>query len=447
MNDSSTVSVSQSLQTEAPPEDARLLLFFVSPRIIDFDTYLPTAMALKAAHPEWDIRFVTFSKENYDYINLGSMHVAALERSGTLFYFGSEEVTGSLPKLFHRIRLFFTICGWILRRPHPVLFLGVPFSKMPYVFWYALARLKRGNGYLLWKIRSPDRCHHRVRQVRRNPPALHRPSMLTFITGRQCDGFIHYHDDQEENIAWAKSYGEFDNVPRIKIGMPHYFTQWRSFIEAEVRREKAWLHAEGISHDAELYAMFPAKPLSSETLREPGSIELAFARTIVAISRLRPKAVILVRPHPLAQNEPYVREAMARVGPDRARLYFAHPEAMIALSRRAIFNNPTNILFSCYSGKLIDVSDYSEEHFSEFGEVSLAHGYGAVYVNPRGDNFESRLAVVLEEDEIFNEHGLTAERDKLLRNSPADIQPLLSCLAADAGPKLDSEILGGSVQR
>jgi hypothetical protein len=192
--------------------------------------------------------------------------------------------------------------------------------------------------------------------------------------------------------------------------------------------------------------MFPAKPLSSETLREPGSIEMPFAKTIAAISRLRPKSIILVRPHPLAQDEPYVREAMERVGRDRARLYFGHPEAMIAMSRRAIFNNPTNILFSCYSGRLIDVSDYSEEHYGEFGEVSLAHGYGAVYVNPRGVDFESRLAVVLEMDEIFEAHGLTVERDKLLRNCPADIQPLLSCLTAVAGREIDSKIREGAAQ-
>ena len=432
---------SHILQTEAPTEEARLIVFFVSPRIIDFDTYLPTAMALKAAHPEWDIRFVTFSKENYDYIQRGSMHVAALEHSGTLFYLGSEEKTGALPKVIQRIRVFFTICGWIMRRRRPVLFLGVPYSTMPYVLWYALARLKRGNGYMLWKIRSPDKCHHRVRQVRRTPPAVRSPSVLTFLLRRQCDGLIHYHDDQEENIAWASSYGKFDNVPRIKIGMPHYFAQWRSFMEAEVDRERARLQDEGIGQDAEIYAMFPAKPLSSETLREPGSIEMPFAKTISAISRLRPKAIILVRPHPLAQNEPYVLDAIERVGRDRARLYFGHPEAMIALSRRAIFNNPTNILFSCYSGRLIDVSDYAEEHFSEFGEVSLAHGYGAVYVNPRGDNFESRLATALERDEMFDKPELTAARECLLRNSPADVRPLLSFLQSDSSPRIDENFL------
>lgn len=437
MSDGSTVSGSDILQAETPIEEARLIVFFVSPRIIDFDTYLPTAMALKAAHPEWDIRFVTFSKENYDYIQRGSMHVAALEQSGTLFYLGSEEKAGLLLKLAHRIRTFFTICGWIMRRPRPVLFLGIPYSTMPYVVWYALARLKRGSGYMLWKIRSPDKCHHRVRQVRRVPPAARSPSALAHLLGRQCDGLIHYHDDQEENIAWASSYGKFDNVPRIKIGMPHYFAQWRNFMEAEVERERARLQDEGIGRDVEIYAMFPAKPLSSETLREPGSIEMPFAKTLAAISRLRPKSLILVRPHPLAQNEPYVREAMERVGRDRARLYFGHPEAMIALSRRAIFNNPTNILFSCYFGRLIDVSDYAEEHFSEFGDVSLAHGYGAVYVNPRSDDFESRLATALESDEMFDEPELTAAREDLLRNSPADVRPLLSFLQSKSSAGID----------
>ena len=204
---------------------------------------------------------------------------------------------------------------------------------------------------MLWKIRSPDKCHHRVRQVRREPPAVRRPSVLTHFLGRHCDGLIHYHDDQEENIAWAKSYGMFFDVPKIKIGMPHYLPQLSALLELEVERERARLQDKGIGPEVEIYSMFPAKPLSSETLRETGSIEMPFVRTITTISRLRPKAVILVRPHPLAMSESYVHDIMAQVGPERVQLCFAHPEVMIALSHRAIFNNPTNILFSCYSGR------------------------------------------------------------------------------------------------
>ena len=61
----------------------RRLVFLLSDHVIDFDTYLPIAMALKRARPDFDIRFVTFSRDNYDFICANPTLVAGLEQCGT----------------------------------------------------------------------------------------------------------------------------------------------------------------------------------------------------------------------------------------------------------------------------------------------------------------------------------------------------------------------------
>ena len=107
---------------------------------------------------------------------------------------------------------------------------------------------------------------------------------------------------------------------------------------------------------------------------------------------------------------------------------FAHPEVLVALSRRCITNNPTNILLAGFFGRLIDCGEYPEFHFKERGEVSLAHGYGPLYVNPLAKDFESRLALALEDDSLFEAPELTEKRDCLHRNNPPCFEALLNLL-------------------
>ena len=158
-----------------PKGRKRFLLFFISPQIFDFDTFLPVAMTLKSAHPEWRVLFITFSKRNHDFIMSNPTHRSAIEKTGVFLYLGWDHAKSRLGGIALRSRSMLMICAWILQYPRPALFLQRPFLRSPYAWWYALARLRGGNGYVLWKSRSPDIVHHRLRQVRKEPPPKEAP--------------------------------------------------------------------------------------------------------------------------------------------------------------------------------------------------------------------------------------------------------------------------------
>jgi len=213
--------------------------------------------------------------------------------------------------------------------------------------------------------------------------------------------------------------------------MPHHFPAWRDFIGEQIDAERRWLARAGVSSDAEIYTLFAAKSGSGGNLGLPGAIERSFEAIVTALTRLRPHAMILIRAHPQAVDEPYITEAVASLGPERAHLSFAHPEVLLALSRRCFANNPTNVLFMGVHGKFIDCSEYPEFYFKEHGKVSLAHGYGPLYINPLARDFEDRLATALEDDSLFEAKELMEKRDRLHHNNPPRFEVLLNLLEGD----------------
>lgn len=412
----------------------RLFLFFLGPRVIDFDTFLPTAMQLRQDRREATIRFVTFSRENYDFIRANPALMEGLRRCGSLHLMGGGGVGGWLSRMAKRALSFVRIAGWIVARPLPVLLAARPFAEFPYNLFAGIARLRRGNVILLWKSRSPDKVHHVVWQNRAKPK-MRRRSPLSALAGGDADAVVYYHQDQVENVQLSDRFGRIDGVPWRTIGFPHLFPAWRQLIADEIVTERRRLRAADVPEDAELYAMFAAKPWSSTNLRSPDAVERVFRQTITALCRLRPRAVVLIRPHPLAVDEPYIRDAIAAVGSDHARLCFAHPEVMLALSRRALFNNPTNIMFTCFRAAMIDCSDYADRHYQEHGKVSLAHGYGPLFIDPRAEDFEVQLKRALDDDALFADPELGRLRDDLLARNPANLDPLMSLLRPAAPAK------------
>ena len=105
-----------------------------------------------------------------------------------------------------------------------------------------------------------------------------------------------------------------------------------------------------------------------------------------------------------------------------------HPEVLLALSHRCFANNPTNILFAGFPGRCIDCSEYPDSHFEQFGEVSLAHGYGPLYINPLAKDFDVQLARALEDDSLFEAPELTKKKDILNQNNPPRFKALLDLL-------------------
>lgn len=410
---------------DMPARCRREILFFVSPRVIDFDCFLPTAVQMKHDRPDWCVRFVTFSRENFEFIAENATLVEALNRTGTLHYLGWETKTSRIGSLLSRLFAFFRIAFWILRLPRPILFLGLPFTTEPYAVWRWIARLRGGKAVTLWKYRSPDMALHRFRKVRKVPPKGNPRSFVASKFSTDADLFVHYHDDEETNIEWARPYGRLDNIPELKIGMPQYFPAWMTLIDDEVAKARQDFKVLGIPENAEFYATFPAKVWSAESLRDDNAIIWTFELACRLLLKDRPHAVILMRPHPKAIETPYYLDLLEEAGPMQARISLLHPEVLLKLSHRAVFNNPTNIMFSCFEGRLIDVSDYHPEHYEEFGDRSLADGYGPVYLNPRRADFETALNALIDSDEPFEDPKVCERRDRLLARNPADLSRLL----------------------
>ncbi len=407
-------------------ERSKTLLFFLSPRFVDFDTYLPTAMELAEARSEWRVRFVIFHEQNYRAILANHTMMAGLERCGSIHYLGSGGSKG-IEKLWRRLNGFAVIVGWILRRAHPVLFSSRSFSNIPYVLFAALAWLRSGSCYLLWKRRSTDEVHHIMFQVR-EPPEKQPVSFLARVLGRDQDALIHYHDQQEETLNEASAFGRIYDVPWLRIGLPHHFPAWRRLIDDQIEVEKEQLAREGVPRDAEIYTLFAAKSGSSGNLGLPGSIERTFKTIMASLSRVHPDAVILIRAHPQAMDESYIKECIKETGGGRTYMTLAHPEVLSALSRRCIANSPTNVLFTGFHGKFIDCSEYPKFHFKKHGEVSLAYGYGPLYINPLAKDFDEQLARALENDSLFEASELTDKRERLHSNNPPRFEALLDLL-------------------
>ena len=57
----------------------RYLLFFLGQRFLEVDTFLPTAMELAIAHPEWRMRFIVFNEQNYQNILANRMIMNGIE--------------------------------------------------------------------------------------------------------------------------------------------------------------------------------------------------------------------------------------------------------------------------------------------------------------------------------------------------------------------------------
>jgi len=419
------------------PEDSRsgngkgrMVIFFLSPRVIDFDTYLPVAMEMKAARPDWDIRFVTFSRQNFDFIGNNPTLVEGLRRCGQLRLFSSDGASGFFSRFLRRLCGLWVLLFWIVRRPRPILFQARPFSQAPYNLFYLFSRLRGGVAFLLNKSRSPDVVHHIVWQNREKPEHQKR-SLLNRLLGRDIDGLIYYHDEQKENVSLCERFGRIDNVPWCKIGMPHFLAQWRAFIDDEVRQARRQLEQEGVSAETEIYTIFAAKPYSAVNLRSSTSVEEVFTLCLEALREHRPDALVFIRPHPLAIDAEHIRQGIASVGADFARISFLHPEVLVSLSRLVFLDNPSNLMFSCFPGRFVDCSDYPESHYEQFGEVSLAHGYGPLYLNPRSSGFSSRILEIINKPELCSSPDLTTKRDNLLSKSKPGLEPLFELVGDD----------------
>lgn len=407
--------------------ERRSVTFMLSPRVVDLDSYLPVAMEMKAQRPNWDIRFVAFDAANIETIRRNPSLRAGLERCATLVDASSSGKSG-LSRLVNRVATFLRLAGPILRRRDPVLINSRPYAVFPYDLLAFMAHLRGGLAVTMCKNRSPDAVHELMFTFRDLPPQQHGSRFARLVSRRDADLLVHYHDDQAGLMAEVERFGRTEGVPRQVIGMPHYLPEWRSWIAREVERERNALREDGVLRDGgQVLGVFAAKPGSGQNLGLPGAVERSFDALIPVLQELAPNATILVRAHPKAVGAAYIQKWIDN-GDGRIKLTFMHPEVLIALSDRVFANNPTNVLFHGFGGRLIDVSEYPDEHIQKHGSVSLAHGLGPLYADPRDPSFKQRIARLLKEDAMFDTGGHDGRMRAILARNPADIAPLLARL-------------------
>lgn len=403
----------------------RSVTFLLSPRVVDLDSYLPVAMELKAARPDWNIRFVAFDQSNVDTIQRNPSLLGGLRKCATLVKGGSSSRHRTL-RFLAQIFAFIKIAGPILRWRGPVLINSRPFSVFPYDILAFLARLRGGTVVAMCKNRSPDAVHELMFSFRDLPPKLSGSKFARLTADRDADLLVHYHDTQQGLMQELERFGRTDEVPKKVIGMPHRLPAWRGWIESEVERERKALEESGaLGPNARVFGIFAAKPGSGGNLGNPGAIERSFNKLLPVLRELDPNATILVRAHPKAVGAEYI-EKWLQVEGGNIRLTFMHPEVLIALSDRVFANNPTNVLFHGFGGCQIDVSEYPEVHFQRHGPVSLAHGLGPLYADPRDDGFKDRIAQLLADDSAFASGEHDDQIRAILDRNPSDITPLLA---------------------
>ncbi|MGB8276141.1 MAG: hypothetical protein WCF16_12830 [Alphaproteobacteria bacterium] len=414
--------------------NAKLVLFLLSPRLIDFDTYLPTALALKEARPGWDIRFVTLSRANAESIARNPTLTAGLARCGTLACLEASDAGGWLARQWARMRHVAAVSGWLLGARRPVLFSGVTFGALPYLVWYLAAKARGGRALVLLKSRATEDNHQLAERERQAGLSQEPRGVVERVTGPLYDGLIRYHDQQEMQLYGMRLHGRVPRERQLKLGLPNLAPAWRTLIADETAAERARLGRLGHDMRAEVYTFFPVKGFGARTLRTPDSPADTFRLVLKTLRRLRPGALILIRLHPVAENDAFVHQTLAEMDDPNIVITRAHPEVLIAMSRRVIFNGPTNIQTTCLGGRFIDCTDYSPRHYAEMGERSLVEGYGTVFVRPTGEDFEARLARALGDDSLFAASEVEAKRQALVAENPFTLAPLLAWMERGVSP-------------
>jgi hypothetical protein len=424
--------------TAAKGRRPRRLVFLLSDHVIDFDSYLPVAIALKKARPEFDIRFVTLSRNNHDFILANPTLVAGLAQCGDLVLL--DRAGNTLVRRLRTLLAFGRIAGWLASRPGAILFNGRQFSEGPYAALYLLNRLLGGRGYLLLRVRQPD-DGIKVNILPRFTVPEGRASAVERWTGRDHDGMIVYHRNQERYIHTLNQFGRVGTVPRLTVGLPNLWPEWRALIEREIVRERHALAAAGLDVD-EIYTLLAPKSFSSRYLRTSDSAERVFRDVLQALRRIRPRVTLLIRPHPRAFKEPWFEQAVAELGDPLVRISLTHPDVLIALSRRVIAPNTSTIMFVADRGRFIDCTDYAEEHFAVHGRVSQCHGYDTVYLDPNGADLDGELSELLDDGTWPRDAAMTARRRALVDTNPYGRDALLEWI--ERGPGVEMENASGA---
>lgn len=403
------------------------VFFFLTDRLNAVDTYVPVALEIRDKRPDWEIRFISFSAVGSDFLTRNKSLYEAMTECGDLYVYDLQG-GGRLRRILTRLRLLVGLGSAILTSRKPALLMGQRFSQFPYSLFYLMARLRGGVGGRLAKGRSTDDIIQPDAMKRIMSMPQGRPSRTERLFGRDMDLNILYHRWQVHSNYSIGCIGFEDKFETVYLGLPQGSPLWIERIDRDTARYAEELKQSGIELGAKRFTIFPAKPDADLNLCGKGATERTFAAILQHLKKHHPDATVFVRLHPIAQHVPYFAEIMKAVDHTGLIVSLAHPEVLINLSERIVVNGPTNILGTSFVGKFIDVADYSDADREARGPISLAHGYGTIFVDPRHPDFETEFERALTDDGVFADDAVFAKRKQLIDENPLRMEALLSRL-------------------
>jgi len=410
---------------------------------VDFDAYLPAAMALKEQRPDWQIRFLTFSRENFEFLKQNTTLMTGLHTCGTLHCADTKDGSGFLVRQMNRLRVHMMIAGWLLRFPKPLLLNSLPFCRLNLLIWFLIAKLNGGKCFVMVKHRVVDSFVLPGHRERIKTELQARRSGLGRLMFQRYDALVHFHDQQVHTLQLYGFNDSGGGLRVISVGLQTLSPVWRQLIREQAEVERRKLSEQGLDMSRDVYSFMLSKSFKSRDMRAPDSVEFAFRLPLITLRELKPEAVILIRPHPAAVDDPFLVDTLKELDDPGMVVTLAHPEVMISLSRRTFFHVPNTVMATSYEARIVDCSEYPDSFLEERNGVPPAHGFGGIHVDPRSEDFRKRFARALEDDDAYAIGEVDAVRRELLERNPPNLAPLLQFIEDRSGKKRQTRPRGG----
>jgi len=421
----------------------RTVLFLLGQKLVDFDAYLPVAMALKEQRPDWQIRFLTFSRENFEFLRQNTTLMAGLQTCGTLHCTDNQNRSGFIFRQMNRLRVHMMIAGWLLRFSRPLLLNSLPFCRLNLLIWFLITKFNGGKCFVMVKHRVVESFILPGHRERIEPELQARQSGLGRLMFQRYDALLHFHDQQAHTL---RLYGLDDSgsgLPVVSLGLQTLSSAWRQLIREQAEVERRKLSEQGFDMSGEVYSFMLSKSFKSRDMRAPDSVEYAFRVPLITLRELKPEAIILIRPHPAAVDDPFLVDTLKELNDPGIVVTLAHPEVMVSLSRRTFFHVPNTVMATSYEARIIDCSEYPDSFLNERDGIPPAHGFGGIHVDPRSEDFRKRFSQAIEDDEAYAVGDVDAVRRQLIERNPPNLAALLQFIEDSSGKKHNTRPRGG----
>lgn len=404
-------------------------IFFLGPRLIDFDTLLPFALVLKDIFPKLEIMFISFSKSHYEYLEKNVTLIEGVNRCGKLYCFPIQNDQSKVLTLLKVLLSNITLSYWILISKKPLLFSSKAYKSGVFARCYLLSKIKSGRSFLVTPTRLIESCMlpEQIKEFEKKIPGA-TPTWINKIFGRNTDGIIYFHDEQElfTKICITEPLDEQHRY--LCAGLLTTHKLWRNLIDDESNKALELFSANSKSKDMKIYTVYTGKSMQSRWLKTNDSIKTSFESVVDALIKIEPNAIILVRPHPAGMDEEFIKKIFKKYASVDIRIDLSHPDVQATISNRIIFTAPTNIMSTNYCGNRIDCIDYSDESLSEFNFDSPYSSYGVMYADPSSKEFFRVFERLIKDRTLYDDELMNNVFFK--RNQPESekIKKYLECI-------------------